>query len=154
MSEADELEGLDIAIHHETVQEIKKMMPANAPTFEEIVQLRFGSSHGRVEVQEVTSEHGRQKVPANNGELQSFNSAHGRGSSHGSIHTKKSENWQTELHKQNSASIVPASRQSSGRSPLPPVMEETKDGHDEDSTHGSDHHDEALNAHEVVLITL
>ncbi len=47
MSEADEKEGLDLAIHKETVVVQPKLNADLAPTFEEIVQLRFGSSHGR-----------------------------------------------------------------------------------------------------------
>ncbi len=59
------------------------LKPELAPTFEEIVEVRFNSSHGRQAVQEVAQIQGQPIIPENNDELQSFNSSHGRGSIHG-----------------------------------------------------------------------
>ncbi len=61
-------------------------------------------------MQELASEHGRPKIPANNIELKNFNSIHGREPSSHMVATlgrKPGEGgpttWQTEIHKQNSS---------------------------------------------------
>ncbi len=52
----------------------------HAPAFEEVVEVRFNSSHGRSAVQEVALDRGQPVIPLNNFEVVQFNSTHGHSS--------------------------------------------------------------------------